>query len=122
MKRVMAAVVLAAALVYANFAYGQGTLANATLQGRVLDQSGAVIPGASIELLDLNKGARSTTVSDASGYHSFAQIPYGSYSLTAKMAGFADTTVTPTNVTASDLVSVDVSLEPRTRVQTVEGA
>src|SRR5678815_14874 len=80
MKRLVAASALIISLVYANFAYGQGTLANATLQGRVLDQSGAVIPGATLELVELNKGSRSTAVSDSSGYYSFAQIPYGSYS------------------------------------------
>src|SRR5438128_1592300 len=110
MKSLVASAALIISLVYANYTYGQGTLANATLQGRVLDPSGAVIPGATLELLDLNKGARSTTVSDASGHYSFAQIPYGSYSLTAKMAGFADTTVTPINVTAREVAQVDVSL------------
>ena len=50
MKRVIVAAVLAVALTHTNFAYGQGTLVNAKLEGRVLDQSGAVIPGASLEL------------------------------------------------------------------------
>ena len=63
MKRVLvAAAAFIISLVYANFAYGQGTLANATLQGRVLDPSGAVIPGATLELTDLNKGTKSAAL------------------------------------------------------------
>jgi hypothetical protein len=71
MKRVIAAAALILSLISANFVFGQGNLANATLQGRVFDQTGAVIPGASVELMDLNKGTRSTAVSDSSGYYSF---------------------------------------------------
>jgi hypothetical protein len=64
-------------------------------------QSGAVIPGAILELTDLNKGTKSTAVSNSSGYYSFRQIPYGSYTLTARTKGFGDTRVSPVNVTAS---------------------
>src|SRR4029077_2662973 len=103
MKRILVAAALAVALTHINFAYGQGTLVNAKLEGRVLDQSGAVIPAASLELVDLDKGTRATAISDSSGYYSFPQVPYGNYSVTSRMKGFGDTTVSPISVTAREV-------------------
>lgn len=57
-----------------------------SLTGLIQDQTGAVIPGATITL----KGPSVFTArSDKEGHYAFTVIPEGSYSLTAAMSGFA---------------------------------
>jgi hypothetical protein len=120
MKRTLVAAVLAIVLAHTNLVYGQGTLANGSVGGRVLDPSGAVVPHASLELTEINKGTKLTAVSNSEGYYSFTEVPYGSYTLKATMQGFAATTVSPINITAREVASVDVSLNPGSVVQTVQ--
>ena len=60
----------------------------AALQGRVLDPSGAVVPGASVVVRDSATGFARVAPTDAEGrYHALA-IPAGMYQVTAEAAGF----------------------------------
>jgi hypothetical protein len=79
-----------------------------------------VIPGAVLELVDLDKRTRATATSDPSEYYSFPQVPYGNYSVTARMKGFGDTTVSPISVTAREVANVDITMKPGAVVQTVQ--
>lgn len=60
----------------------------ATLRGTVRDQSGAVIPGATITVRNVNKGWVRTTVTNESGDYVITQLPADSYSVTAQATGF----------------------------------
>jgi hypothetical protein len=60
----------------------------ATLQGRVLDGSGATIAHASIVVLNASTGFKSAVSSDAEGRYSISAIPPGVYEVTAAADGF----------------------------------
>jgi hypothetical protein len=61
--------------------------------GTVADPTGAVIPGATVVLENLERGGTRTGVSDHAGRYSFAQVQPGTYKLTAKAAGFTDVVI-----------------------------
>jgi hypothetical protein len=60
----------------------------ATVQGVVRDPSGAVLPGATVTLQDVNTGFARTTTSDRAGAYVLAFVPPGAYELTVDLAGF----------------------------------
>ena len=60
----------------------------AVLQGRVLDPSGAAVPGASVVVRNSATGFTSTTSSDGQGRYHVPGIPAGAYQVTAEAPGF----------------------------------
>ena len=60
----------------------------ASLTGRVSDESGAVIPGAKITLVNLGTNDTRAFQADASGVYAFPQLAPGEYSLTVEVTGF----------------------------------
>ena len=62
---------------------------SATLDGTVLDASGAVVPGATITLKNEASGDERTVTSNGEGYFNFAAIPPNSYTLRVTRQGFA---------------------------------
>src|SRR2546430_11062487 len=64
------------------------TVSTAQLSGVVHDQTGAVVPGASVKLENPSKGFSRNTVSDGQGNYQFLLIPPGTYSVTAQATNF----------------------------------
>lgn len=62
---------------------------NSHLEGIITDPSGAVIPGAQVELKNPATGQARQTVTDAQGFYSFPLVPVGSYDLKVEAPGFA---------------------------------
>src|SRR5438094_9397654 len=60
----------------------------ATLKVTVNDQTGAVIPGATIALKNTATGAKRTDVTESHGLSVIPGLPPGSYELTAETKGF----------------------------------
>lgn len=70
--------------------FGQAGVANLT--GQITDSSGAVVSGAKISATNEASGLARATVSDTSGYYSFASLPVGRYSITVNQPGFGAAT------------------------------
>ena len=68
-------------------AYAQGVGASGQVRGTVFDPSGSVVPGASVEALDIRKGTRYSTTTDASGQYQFPSLPPSAYELTSRHGG-----------------------------------
>jgi hypothetical protein len=66
----------------------------ATLVGVVRDTSGAVMPGSSIVVQQVDGALTRTATCGASGEFTVAALPPGVYRVTAQAAGFAATTIT----------------------------
>src|ERR1051326_8098033 len=66
------------AVLFAPAVFGQ----TATLRGQVADESGAVIPGARVELSG-STGPASTAISDATGSYVFTGVAPGDYTVLA---------------------------------------
>ena len=62
---------------------------SATLSGRITDQSGAVIEGASVTAKDTDTGAIRSTTTDAAGRYEIAALPVGRYEVDVEKSGFA---------------------------------
>ena len=59
------------------------------LNGVVYDQSGGVVPQATVSVLNLDTKLTQTRVSDDAGAYSFSSLPAGTYQLTVAHPGFA---------------------------------
>ncbi len=86
MRRIVFVVILAITGGWAPSAGAQSF--TATLRGTVRDPSGAVIPGATITIRNVNKGWTRTTVTNESGDYVVTQLPADSYAVTAQATGF----------------------------------
>lgn len=91
-----------------------------TVSGILSDTGGAVIPGASVTLLDQNKGYRFSTTSDSEGRYLFRSIPPGVYTVTAQMANFEKTERTNITVNVGENPTANLTLKVAGSTQTVE--
>ena len=64
-----------------------------SLSGTVTDPTGAVIPNASITVVNAQTGSQRQAMSDLQGRYNMEQLPPGTYTLTAKSSGFVDTVI-----------------------------
>ena len=62
--------------------------ATAELNGRVTDESGAVLPGVSVTVTQTDTGFTRTTVTDGEGGYSLPNLPTGPYRLEIALQGF----------------------------------
>ncbi|HXA75691.1 MAG TPA: carboxypeptidase regulatory-like domain-containing protein [Candidatus Acidoferrales bacterium] len=90
-----------------------------SISGRVKDPSEAVIPGASLTLVNLDITTSYKTKTDAQGFYSFPNLPVGRYELTIEAAGFKTQKKTGLVVDADAAVRVDLSLDVGERNETV---
>jgi outer membrane receptor protein involved in Fe transport len=63
-------------------------ISTAQLNGTVHDQTGAVIPNATITITDASRGISRTTTSDSQGNYQLLLLPPGTYTVTATYTGF----------------------------------
>src|SRR5690349_23170976 len=73
--------------------------------GTVTDQSGAIVPGASVSLKNQATGIESRAVSNNSGFFIFTNVPPGSYVLKAEKAGFKTVQTAPFDIGVNQTVS-----------------
>jgi len=63
---------------------------SASLSGRVTDQTGAAVSGATVTAIDQDTGISRSTVTNQSGLYQLLALPIGHYELHAKKEGFAE--------------------------------
>ena len=85
---VIAAAVLAAVLPISAYAQGGGASSTGTIQGRVTDASGGVLPGVTVTASSPSMIGTQTQVSTDNGSYRFPAVPPGIYTLTFELAGF----------------------------------
>ena len=76
----------------------------------VVDDSKAVVPGATIEVRNTATNTMLTAVSDGSGYGQVAPLPRGSYVVRVTMAGFQTVDVTNVRVDVNERRFLSVTL------------
>ncbi len=62
----------------------------ATLQGQVVDQSRALLPGVQVRIVNATTGQERRAQSDSAGKFSLAGLPVGNYVVTASKSGFSE--------------------------------
>ena len=105
--------ILTQALVWVMFL---GTMALAqvttgTISGTVGDSTGAVIPGASITVRNVETGITREATTDAAGRYRIPQLGLGSYEITAGSAGFQTGVRSGVTLTVGREATVDFTLQ-----------
>lgn len=103
-------------------AFGQA--GRGAISGSVMDQTGAVVPGASVTLLDPATGVARHTTSNAAGHYAFISLNPGAYRVTATQSGFTTIIQNDVQVTVDQTTTVDLALKVGnvSQVVTVKGA
>jgi len=82
------ACVLALASALPVWAQGGGASSTGTIQGRVSDAQGAVLPGVTVTATSPSMLGPQSTVTSESGTYRFPAVPPGTYTVTYELAGF----------------------------------
>src|SRR4029434_4998351 len=79
-------IVLSSLLIISGVAWAQGT---AQLNGKVTDESGAVLPGVTVTATQTDTAAPRTAVTDVAGAWVMQSVPIGPYKLEIALQGFS---------------------------------
>ena len=79
---------------------GFGQTFRGGINGTVTDQSGAVVPGATVEATESSTGVSRKTVTSSAGAYTFQDMPLGAYTVKVSASTFKDSVVTKVPVTA----------------------
>ncbi|MDQ3174393.1 MAG: carboxypeptidase regulatory-like domain-containing protein, partial [Acidobacteriota bacterium] len=88
-------------------------LDNVIIGGRVIDQNGAVIPGASVTAVLTRTGSRRTAMADTDGRYRILQLEPGTYVLRASAEGFAVQDSEGIAVISGQALQVEIVLLPQ---------
>lgn len=104
--------------------WAQGVSGSASVAGTVTDTTGAVIPGASVVLLNVERGSEHEVSTNEAGNYAYPDITPGTYSVRVSSDGFQTREVTDLQVQVGQRAAVNVELEVGqvTEVVTVEAA
>jgi hypothetical protein len=93
-----------------------------TLTGVVSDPSGAVVPNATVKLINEQSGSTRETVTDGAGYYTFASVAVGNftYKLTVEASGFATYQATAVTILGGEKRNLNVELKVGAAAQAIE--
>jgi hypothetical protein len=106
-------------LLMAGAMFSQTQITSGVIQGSVLDPSGAVIPGATVEAHDLDNNVRQTTTSDENGRFSFLALTPGRYEVSAKKQGFANLVQQELELTVGQALNMRMTMKVSTSGETI---
>lgn len=94
------------------------------ISGTVLDQSGAAIPAARVEVVDNDTRIEQATVTNTDGFYAFPALAIGHYEVHVLRTGFQEYRQTGIEIDANSAIRVDITLRvgADTQLVTVKGA
>jgi hypothetical protein len=92
----------------------------AEVLGTVRDSSGALVPGASVTLINVDTGIQSATITDEVGNYDFFSVKVGRYSISVEAGGFSKASVSDISANVNARQRVDVTLQVGQVSETVE--
>jgi hypothetical protein len=101
------------------FAQGGGASSTGTIQGRVTDSQGAVLPGVTVTATSPALIQPQTTVTSETGNYRFPAVPPGTFELTYELAGFNTLKRAEISITLGFTANVNVELALATLQETV---
>src|SRR5689334_22349520 len=81
-----------------------------SVSGTVTDQSGAVVPGAQVNITNDTSGLKRTATSDSSGSYRILDLPNGTYTIDVSASGFKPLKKTNVTVTIGQVNAEDLQL------------
>lgn len=91
-----------------------------SIQGSVQDETGAMIPGATVTLTEAATAVQRTARTDGSGIYIFPNIRVGTYTISVSASGFRSYTKTGNVLEVGSKIAVDVKMTVGTQDQQVE--
>lgn len=110
---------LAVAAFAAPAARAQSQALNGQIEGTVADAAGAVVGGANVVLRNNETGATRQIATDESGFYRAPLLPLGTYTVTVEAANFKRLVREGVTLSAGQIATVDLSLEPGGAQETV---
>lgn len=109
--------VLVLAVAFASLSWAQGN--QGSIEGTVVDPSGAVVPAAEIVATNTGTGAAFRATTTDEGLFAFPVVPVGSYDLVVKRKGFAALTQKGVTVTIGAKLNLKLTLQVSGKEETV---
>src|SRR3989475_5057560 len=101
------------------FAQGGGASTTGSINGRVLDASGAVLPGVTVTATSASLMGVQTSVTDSGGNYRFPALPPGTYALSYELPGFNTLKRENIEITMGFTATVNVDLKVASLQETV---
>src|SRR5438132_2196835 len=92
-------------------ALSQTQITTGTIQGTVTDANGAIVPGASVEIRNLDTNFSKTITTDEGGRFVALALSPGSYSVTVSKQGFATAVAEKLELTVGQALNLPVSMK-----------
>ena len=106
---------LVAILIAAPYSYAQSS----SLSGVVTDETGGVLPGVEITILNEANGLQRTVLSNDEGLYVFPQLPPGSYTLAAAQPGFELVTIEGITLLVNTKIDLPVKFDVEALTESV---
>jgi hypothetical protein len=82
-----------------------------TISGTIKDPQGGVVPGVTVVVTNAQNQQTRTTVTDGSGFYTFANLQSGRYDIGAELQGFKKINRTGVQLDAAASLTLDFALE-----------
>lgn len=92
-------------------ALAQTQITTGTIQGTVADANGAIVPGASVEIRNLDTNLTKTVTTDDGGRFVALALPPGPYSVTVSKQGFATAVAERLDLTVGQALNLPVAMK-----------
>ncbi len=92
-------------------AAAQSTAINGSIEGVVTDDSGAVLPGVTVTIDNLDTGDSRVVVTNESGLYRAPLLPLGRYRVSAELQGFKKFEQTGLNISAGQTAVINVKMD-----------
>jgi hypothetical protein len=117
MLRTLTAFLLSIAIGSAAFA--QSTAINGTIEGTVKDEQGALLPGVTVTVTNIDTGDQRVVVTNESGLYRAPLLSLGTYRVAAELQGFKKFEQTGVSLRAGQTAVIDVGLSVGALAETI---
>ncbi len=91
----------------------------ATVMGKVVDNTGAPLPGVTVLLTNVETGYKRSVVTDENGRFQAPYLPLGKYNVEASLAGFSKYTAKNLTLSLGDVITLNITLKPEKLEETI---
>jgi len=99
-------------LLAATASTGWAQTGRGTIQGFVYDSSGAIVPAAEVQVIQIDTNTTFDLATNVEGFYIAPNLPIGNYRVVVKKQGFATVTREPIQVRAEVVVRADFTIQP----------
>jgi Carboxypeptidase regulatory-like domain/TonB-dependent Receptor Plug Domain len=106
-----AGICLLLTLIFSVPSFAQTQITSGTIQGTVMDERGASVPGASVEIRNIETNYSRSATTDDDGRFVALSLPSGKYTVTVTKTGFATLVVESANLSVGQALTLPLSMK-----------